>query len=210
MTKTTLYLIRHGQTEWNLEQKLQGHMDSPLTLDGRSQAASLRERLKNARFDGVFSSTSPRAVMTAQIVSDWQEGSIQQLDDLKEIHMGLWEGQSISKIQRDYPDQMKHFIEAPHLYRPTGAGETYQELLKRAVRSIEGIISSCNGGTVLIVTHRMTLKTIMNYYSGKALKEMGAVADIPPASLSKISIHDSHPCIELYGDTTHYEMSAKA
>lgn len=188
---------------------MQGHLDSPITQVGKMQAAKLRERLKEVQFDAVFSSSSLRAVTTAQMISESKQGCIQQLKELKEINMGLWEGQSITKIQKEWAQEFEHFFKQPHLYCPTGEGETYWELLDRTIPAMEGILSNYTGGNILIVTHRMTLKTMMNYYSGNKLDDMGNMPDIPPASLSQIIVKDSHPIIELYGDTSHYEILTK-
>ncbi|MGO4790883.1 histidine phosphatase family protein [Paenibacillus sp. 2KB_20] len=208
MTTTTIYFVRHGQTQWNVEQKMQGHKDSPLTPEGRRQAARLRDRLQTVTFDAIFSSPSPRALTTAQMICGSTSERIVKLDELKEIHMGLWEGESVPTIQNEHTAEFDHFFHKPHLYRPTGQGEAYPELLDRAVTAVERILLSYRGGTVLIVTHRMTLKTLMNHYSGMQLSNMGNLPDIPSASLSKIVFHDSHPFIELYGDTSHYEVNA--
>lgn len=209
MTTTTLYLVRHGQTEWNRERKLQGHLDSPLTDEGIMQAFKLNERLGTVRFDAVYSSPSPRAVTTARIVSGRHEGGIRLIDDLKEIHMGPWEGHKISVMSEKYPEEMACFTEAPHLYKPVGPGESYWDLLTRAVRATENILSACPGGTALVVTHRMTLKTLLNHYSGNVLEDMGKMPDIPPASLSQIVVEDGHPYVKMYGDTAHDGTLAK-
>ncbi|WP_136605246.1 histidine phosphatase family protein [Paenibacillus dokdonensis] len=209
MTNTNIYLVRHGQTKWNVKGKMQGHMDSPLTIEGKVQAARLKERLRPVPFDAIFSSSSLRAVTTAQIISERKPDDIHQLEALKEINMGFWEGQHIASIQKEWTREFEHFFEKPHLYRPTGQGETYEELLERALPAMEGIISKYKGGSILVVTHRMTLKTILNYYSGNRLDGMGNMPDIPPASLSKITIRDAHPIVELYGDASHYETLTK-
>ncbi|MFF2089419.1 histidine phosphatase family protein [Paenibacillus sp. NPDC058174] len=204
MTTTTIFFVRHGQTQWNLEQKMQGHMDSPLTPEGRRQAARLADRLHTVKFDAIYASPSPRALTTAQIISGSTAENIVKLDELKEIHMGLWEGQHVPAIQNEYAEEWEHFFEQPHLYRPSGQGETYAELLNRGVAAVEKILQDCKGKNVLVVSHRMTLKTIMNQYSGKQLSEMGNLPDVPSASLSKIVFHNSEPTIELYGDSSHY------
>ncbi|KOY17904.1 histidine phosphatase family protein [Paenibacillus xylanivorans] len=201
---TTIYFVRHGQTHWNLEQKMQGHMDSPLTPEGRRQASRLHDRLQTITFDAIYSSPSPRALTTAQIICESSSESIIKLDELKEIHMGLWEGQSVPTIQNEHTVEWEHFFNKPHIYRPTGQGETYSELLNRAVMAVERILLECEGKVVLVVSHRMTLKTLMNHYSGMQLSDMGDLPDVPSASLSKIAFRNSHPSIELYGDVSHY------
>ncbi|WP_275100846.1 histidine phosphatase family protein [Paenibacillus dendritiformis] len=91
------------------------------------------------------------------------------------------------------------------MYQPTGLGETYEQLISRVIPAIDSIISRHQGETVLIVTHRITLKTIMGYYGNKTVQELGSLPDIQSTSLSKISIEDPIPMIEMYGDTSHYQ-----
>ncbi|GIP31741.1 histidine phosphatase family protein [Paenibacillus sp. J2TS4] len=202
---TTLYLTRHGQTEWNLEKKMQGHKDSPLTQYGIQQAEWLQERLGNVHWDAVYCSSSPRALSTAQILlGNNRPVPIVSLDSLKEINMGLWEGQRIEHIQQQFPLPYEQFFNEPHLYRPAGYGETYADLLERTIPAIEGILTKHRGEQILVVTHRITLKVIMSYYMNKALHEIGEMPDIYPTALCKITINKDTPQVDLYGDTSHY------
>ncbi|CAH8771176.1 histidine phosphatase family protein [Paenibacillus dendritiformis] len=205
MAKTTLYLTRHGQTEWNVEERMQGHKDSPLTSLGVLQAEWLQQRLEPVPLDAVYSSSSLRAWRTARIVTGNKQVSIRPMDELMEINMGLWEGQHIEFIENQFAQQYFHFFNSPDLYQPTGIGETYEQLISRVIPAIDSIISRHQGKTVLIVTHRITLKTIMGYYGNTKLHELGSLPDIQSTSLSKISIEDHVPMIEMYGDTSHYQ-----
>lgn len=202
--QTTLYLTRHGQTEWNLNKKMQGHLDSPLTDYGMRQAEWLKERLENIQFDAIYSSSSPRAFSTAQILSGNRPLPISTLDSLKEINMGQWEGQQIDWIQQQFPVQYDLFFNEPHLYRPTGHGESYSELLERTIPALNHILAEHQGKQVLIVTHRITLKVIMSYFLGKPLHEIGSMPDIHPTALCKMIMNNDVPKVELYGDTSHY------
>ncbi|GMX64993.1 phosphoserine phosphatase 1 [Paenibacillus elgii] len=202
--QTTLYLTRHGQTEWNLNKKMQGHLDSPLTEHGMRQAEWLKERLENIQFDAIYSSSSPRAFSTARILSGNRPLQIATLDSLKEINMGLWEGQQIDWIQQQFPVQYDLFFNEPHLYRPTGHGESFSELLERTIPALNHILAEHQGQQVLIVTHRITLKVIMSYFLGKPLHEIGGMPDIHPTALCKIIMNNNVPKVELYGDTSHY------
>ncbi|BFH13723.1 histidine phosphatase family protein [Paenibacillus melissococcoides] len=205
MAKTTLYLTRHGQTEWNVEERMQGHKDSPLTSLGVLQAEWLQQRLEPVRLDAVYSSSSLRAWRTARIAAGHKQVSIRPMDEFMEINLGLWEGQHIEFIENQFGQQYLHFFNRPDLYQPTGCGETYEQLISRVIPAIDSIISRHQGETVLIVTHRITLKTIMGYYGNKTLHELGSLPDIQSASLSKISIENRVPTIEMYGDTSHYQ-----
>jgi broad specificity phosphatase PhoE len=205
MTETTLYFTRHGQTEWNLQGRMQGHQDSPLTASGRLQAEWLKERLEAVPFEAFYSSTSPRAVSTARIIQGERPGELRTKDELREINMGLWEGESIEVIREKDAEQFQNFWEAPHLYQPSGSGETYAALLERVIPVLQDIVTAHSGGNVFIVTHRITLKAILGYYLGRDLHELGELPDILSTSLSKISYRDGVPHIEMYGDTSHYK-----
>lgn len=202
--ETTLYLTRHGQTEWNLLKKMQGHKDSPLTPSGVQQAEWLGERLSTIPFDAIYCSSSPRAITTAGIISGHRTTEIVRLDALKEINMGVWEGQHIEQITQDFPTQFSQFFNEPHLYQPTGQGESYSQLLERTLPSIQDILTKHRGQQVLIVTHRITLKAIMSYFMKKQLNEIGTMPDLHPTALCKVSMNHDVLNVDLYGDTSHY------
>lgn len=205
MTKTTLYLTRHGQTEWNLQGQMQGHQDSSLTTLGRQQAEWLGERLAAVQFNAIYSSTSPRAVSTAEIIRGNRKQELVTSEALREINMGTWEGQKVDIIRESDGERYRHFFKAPHLYQPSIGGESYEVLLDRTLPAVEQILTANEGGTVLIVTHRITLRAIMGHYLGKSLQELGEMSDILSASLSKITFRDGIPQVEMYGDTSHYK-----
>ncbi|GAA3407821.1 histidine phosphatase family protein [Paenibacillus hodogayensis] len=203
MTETMLYFIRHGQTEWNVQGRMQGHRDSELTVKGRRQAERLAERLSPVTFDALHSSTSPRAVSTARLIRGERSEELRTWDALKEINMGVWEGESVETIRKQDAERYRHFWEAPHLYRPSAGGESYEELLKRTLPALEKIAAEHAGGHVLIVTHRITLRTVLGHYEGKSLRELGELPDLPPASLSLVRLRDGKASVELYGDASH-------
>src|SRR5437660_4539262 len=94
LKKTTIYIARHGQTQWNVEKRMQGRQDSPLTEQGIRQATWLRDTLKHVDFDAMYTSPSPRARRTAEILRHQRERELTLHGDLQEIHMGSWEGKT--------------------------------------------------------------------------------------------------------------------
>ncbi|WP_339320028.1 histidine phosphatase family protein [Paenibacillus sp. FSL R10-2734] len=204
MKETVLFLTRHGQTEWNLQKRMQGHQNSELTALGEQQAEWLRERLESEHLGAIYSSTSPRALHTAQILRGNRSLPIQQQASLMEINMGIWEGMNTVQIEQDYPLQYSHFFTSPDLYIPLPSGETYSRLEQRVIPTIEGIISDNVGLEVLVVTHRMTLKVIMAHFLGKSLQELGGLPDILSTALCKVTLTENHTSVDLYGDTSHY------
>src|SRR5665647_2476119 len=87
-----IYLIRHGQTQWNVEGRLQGHTDIPLNEEGEKRALKLKEKLEGIKFSAFFSSDLSRANKTAEIVTGLQKMEIVKTPDLRERSMGKWEG----------------------------------------------------------------------------------------------------------------------
>src|SRR5471030_1289483 len=168
MVQTIIYLIRHGQTEWNLEMRMQGHKDSPLTKLGKTQSQGLHDRLTNEKIDLIYCSESKRAYDTATAIKGNRNIPIHTTNKLKEIHMGKWEGMKQIDIVNKYPKAWIDFWNNPLIYVPTSEGESYQELKDRVIPKIEEIINSNQGKKIIIVTNRITLKVIMSYWIGRA------------------------------------------
>ncbi|WP_063847511.1 histidine phosphatase family protein [Bacillus sp. FJAT-28004] len=208
--KTTLFLTRHGETEWNVEGKLQGHMDSPLTLLGKQQARWLRSSLMDIHFDAIYSSTSKRAFHTAEIIRDKQEFDIIACDNLMEINLGTWEGQKRIDIENTCLDEHNTFWNTPHLYEPKNDGESFTKLQDRIIAAIKEIVSKHKGSSILIVTHAIALKVIMAHFRGETLEKLWTPPIIHPTALNKVTIDESEYNIELYGDISHYQTVRKA
>lgn len=205
MEQTIIYLIRHGQTEWNLEERMQGYKDSPLTKVGVTQAQKLHDRLINKKIHLIYSSESKRAYDTAKIIQGNRNIPIYSSKKLKEINMGEWEGMKQIDIIKKYPEAWNNFWNDPAKYIPIGQGESYEKLKNRVIPALENIINSNHGKNIMIVTHRITLKVIMSYFKNQDINVISSNPDINPASLSKISICNGVPKILLYGDTSHYK-----
>ncbi|GAA0077031.1 phosphoserine phosphatase 1 [Clostridium sp. CTA-5] len=204
MVQTIIYLIRHGQTEWNLQTRMQGHKDSPLTKLGINQAQKLHDRLANEKFDLIYCSESKRAYDTANIIKGNRNIPMHTAKELREIHMGKWEGMKQSDIINSYPKAWIDFWNNPLIYTPTDEGESYHELKDRVIPKIKDIINLNQGKKIIIVTHRITLKVIMSHFKNQDVNSICNNPDIEPASLSKVSIQDGLSKILLYGDISHY------
>jgi len=204
---TKLYLTRHGQTEWNLERRWQGQKDSKLTELGELQAEWLGKRLNEIEIDMIISSSSGRAVKTAEIIRGDREIIIEYNDNLREINLGEWEGLLYSEIELLYTEEEYNFWNFPHLYKPVG-GETFMQVVERASNEIEKIILEYKGKNIVIVTHGITLKLLMAYFENKDLKDLWNGAAMHPTCLSIVEIEKDYPNIILHGDTSHYLVEA--
>src|SRR3990172_8408752 len=97
---TTIYIVRHGETEWNIKGVMQGHSDSPLTKTGEKQAHQIAEELKEIHFDEIFSSDALRAKRTAEIIALERKMAVQAKTALRERNYGEFEGLPYEKYNR--------------------------------------------------------------------------------------------------------------
>ena len=200
---TRLYLIRHGQTEWNVEKKMQGKKNSNLTKLGIEQANKLSERLSNENFDYIYSSPLKRAYDTAKIIRGQRNIEIIKDENLQEMGFGVWEGRPPEELKNTYPEQYKNFWEKPHLYEPID-GENFKDFKDRVLKILFSIIQNHKDSQILIVSHTIVILQIMSYFGNRELKSMWEPPVIDPASLTIVEVNDGTHEIILYGDIKHY------
>lgn len=203
---TTVYITRHGQTEWNVQKRMQGHQDSALTPLGVQQAQWLSRGLLHVELDAVYASSSPRALRTAELIRGDRDLPLTACDEFKEIGMGIWEGRDSGELQLRYPEQHRHFWGNPDQFSVEGS-ETFAAVQERALGKLREIIDLHAGGAVLIVTHTVVIKVLMAYFEGRAMNKLWDLPYIHPTCLCRIDITDGVPEIVLHGDISHYETS---
>ncbi|KGE19597.1 histidine phosphatase family protein [Paenibacillus wynnii] len=206
MKVTTVYLTRHGQTEWNVQQRMQGHMDSALTPLGLQQAEWLNRGMQAVSLDAVYASPSPRALRTAEIILGERGVPLKTADEFKEICMGAWEGCVSSELESEYTDQYRYFWDDPDKFSVEGS-ETFAEVQSRALNKLEEVVSKHEGESVLIVTHTVVIKVLMAYFEGRAMNKVWDLPYIHPTCLSRIDFKDGNAEILLHGDISHYEKN---
>ncbi|MDD2553105.1 MAG: histidine phosphatase family protein [Desulfotomaculaceae bacterium] len=166
-----IYMIRHGETVWNVASKLQGHANVTLSDNGRRQAELLGRRLAGLKFDGFYASDLARAYETAGIIAQYHNNhDIKSLPELREINFGRWEGFSINEIQVLYPKEIKQWWKTPLRTRLPG-GESLGDVVKRTVTVVKNIVESRSGGNVLLVTHGGVIRSVVGTVLGMDLNE---------------------------------------
>ena len=186
---TDIFLVRHGETEWNLEKRLQGNKDSPLTDKGIRQAKKAKKILENTKIDTAYSSPLKRAVNTAHIILDGKNIELKIRDGLKEICLGPWEGKTKKETEISHPEEYINFWYYPDRYHLKG-GETYRDLQKRVVEEIQNIFDENRGKTILIVSHWIAIKTAIAFFLGKPLKKLNDTANLSNGSILQLSMID--------------------
>lgn len=200
----TLYITRHGQTEWNIQSRMQGWADSPLTVTGVEAARQLGKRLQDVPLNAVYSSTSGRTIHTAQLIIGERTTPLIQKEDLREINVGEWQGMLSTDIEKDFADQLKTYYEHPSQFEPT-SGESFHMLKERILGAVEDIAAAHPNGHVLIVTHGVVKKCLINHFSGAQLDSLWDPPFIHGTSLTMLEIDTDRRELTMIGDMSHTE-----
>ena len=167
-----LYIIRHGETDWNKQRRLQGQSDTELNEYGIKLAEITGKALKDVSFDHIFSSPLKRAYRTAEIIRGERTVPIVTDDRLKEIGFGINEGVNSELITADF----HYFFDAPEKYVPAEGGETYEELCTRSRDFIESVLIPLSikepDAVVLVTAHGALNKSMMIYLNHLQIKNM--------------------------------------
>jgi broad specificity phosphatase PhoE len=165
-----MLLARHGETDWNRQQRWQGQANVPLNGDGRAQAQALSATLKKEPLAAVYSSTLQRAVETAHLIAVQHRINVSRDARLNEINLGAWEGLSRKEILARYPDLLAAWEADPRSVTPP-KGESFAQLEERVLAVMHEIAHAYPGETVCLIGHKMTLGAIRCRYLGLELKE---------------------------------------
>lgn len=169
--KTIIYLTRHGQTQWNLEKRLQGRGNSPLTKKGIQKAKELRDRLKDIHMDVIYTSPIERALHTAEILKGDKEIEVIPCDGLMEMSFGKYEGRITDEITKENPNWNIELIMKGNTTIAAPEGENLEEVRKRVGEAMDCILEENIGKTLLIVAHGITLKALMYYFKDEEVNE---------------------------------------
>jgi len=155
---TRLCLVRHGQTDWNLEGRYQGQSDVPLNDNGLEQAGTLIEKLRGKNFSAVYTSDLTRARQTAEPIAKALGIPLRVEPRLREINQGEWEGQLVDNLKARYSELWSQRAVDPASVRPPG-GETVGEVASRVYAALDDIARQFPTGSVLIVSHGLSIAT---------------------------------------------------
>lgn len=168
---TTVLLVRHGETAWNLEHRLQGQCQEnpPLNTTGEQQAQALAERLTAVPIAAIYSSDLQRTVQTAQAVAaKLQNMQIMPVPELRERHLGVLEGLTRSQAAVQCPQDFANLSGSPNA-KPQG-GESQAEVAARVISRVEQIAAQHSGQTILLVLHGGVLHACHRHAVGHEFK----------------------------------------
>ena len=157
----TLYIVRHGETDWNKMGKYQGITDVPLNENGLNQAKACGEALKDITFDRILSSDLSRALVTAETIRGDRTTPITVDKRLRELNFGDWEAMLFSDIEARWPGLINEMYLRPHLVKVPN-GESFKDLQDRAWAGLEEFLNKNDEEeTLLIACHGGTIRTLL-------------------------------------------------
>ena len=198
---TQLILIRHGETLWNTERRMQGQLDSPLTERGLWQAQQLGIRLKNQPFTTLYSSDLPRAARTAEQIAIVTGHNILTDERLRERHFGVFEGMTQKEMQACDPESYERFMSRDPQYAVPG-GESPAAFFARCRAALEELAQRHADETIAIVTHGLVLDSAYRAATGLALDAQRPVP-LVNASLNWFAFDGSRWSAGAWGDAEH-------
>lgn len=156
-----LYLIRHGQTDWNVAKKIQGSTDIPLNDMGKKQAGCLARGMEYRPVTKVYTSRLKRAYETGCAIAESQKVAVEKIPGLEEVGYGVWEGLTIEEIAEQYPKELEQWYSSPVDVAPPG-GESQTEIYERGKKAIDRIMAEAKGD-VAIVSHGAMVVFLLEY-----------------------------------------------
>ncbi|WP_010250140.1 histidine phosphatase family protein [Acetivibrio cellulolyticus] len=196
-----IYLVRHGETDWNREDRCQGCLDIDLNSDGIKQAEVVAQRLSTEDIHLIYCSNLKRAYRTAEIIGQKTGLSITKNEGLNEIHFGDWEGLTFGEM-RNRPDyNYNDWRLSPHTVEFPGEG-SLNNVQKRVMKYVDEIISQNTGKNILIVSHGGVIKLIVLGLLGIGL-EAYTKFYISNTSVSIINVEKDRNYLRTLNDTCH-------
>jgi probable phosphoglycerate mutase len=183
----TLYLVRHGETDWNAEHRVQGHTDVPLNARGRAQAAAAAHELAGVPLGAVIASDLSRARETAAQVAAGHGLPVQVEPQLRERHYGSAEGRLDSELEQEYGEALRDYWRGPDT--PFPGGESIRQHQLRVGAYLEALIARPPADAVALVSHSGTVRRALNHLDGVPV-EAGIFAPIANGSVHVVQVTD--------------------
>jgi broad specificity phosphatase PhoE len=194
-----LILVRHGETLWNRENRIQGHTDVELSDYGRMQVEKLALSMVKDKIDAIYSSPLKRAYDTAQAIARFHRLDIKVEGDLQELNHGDFESLTIQELKESHGDFVRQWFEDPaSVVMPNG--ESLPQVQKRVWEVIRMIVD--NSKNTLVVSHGMAIMTILCKVQGLSLSQ-GREMFVNMASKTVVEFEDKQGVVKLFNDISH-------
>ncbi|HTP60474.1 MAG TPA: histidine phosphatase family protein [Burkholderiales bacterium] len=200
---TRLCVVRHGETAWNAEHRVQGQLDVPLNAIGQAQAEATAKVLGEEKFSAIYSSDLARAQQTAQPAARLLAMSVALDRDLRERHYGIFERLTYAEVKQKFPGDYARF-EAREPGYDFRTGESLSAFSERSIAAISRIADRHAGESVLVFTHGGVLDMLQRFITGSELSTQRGFG-IPNAGLNRIELVGRRWQIRAWADTAHLD-----
>ena len=171
-----LYIVRHGETEWNVIKRFQGQLNTPLTEKGIKKLKETGKKLENVTFEEIYTSELERTVNSAEIILNENRGyknkklKLKKLAELNEVYFGVWQGLKYEEVFLKYPEEANNYFYNVKNYKAENVkAENLKDALERFLRGINKILDSHKSGNILVVTHGTVFEMFINYVGNSSI-----------------------------------------
>jgi alpha-ribazole phosphatase len=200
---TLIYLVRHGETQWNRDARIQGQLDIPLNEEGIKQARLLAKRFVKVDLDAIYASDLSRAINTAEIVAGVKGLSVEAAPQFREIDFGLWQGMTWQEIDKEYPESRRQMEISPETAHPP-KGESWSDVADRVFKGLDDIAGKWPEGNVMVVSHggssRMAICRILDISLAKRWK-----LRMDNTSISILEYRNGDWLVRCFNDVSHLD-----
>ncbi len=204
-----IFLVRHGETDWNRTRRFQGRSNVPLNEEGKNQARALASVLKDENFAAIYSSPLSRALETAGFIKEFHSSlAVTEEEGFIEMELGEFDGLDARLWAEQYPDFRKAWQEKPATMRMPG-GENLEEVQDRALNTLNRILPQYPSGTALLIcSHNFVLLTILCHALELSLDRFREIRK-GTASFSIISRQADRFVVEVMNERSHLEKAGE-
>jgi probable phosphoglycerate mutase len=210
MSATRIIAIRHGETAWNVDTRLQGHLDIALNARGQWQAQRAAQALADEDIAAVYSSDLSRARATAQAIADQCSGQaaghpVRLHTGLRERGFGIFEGQTYAQINIDWPEESRRWRQRDPHFAPEG-GETLVQLRERITHTVHAIASQHVGEQIVMVAHGGVMDALYRLATGQDI-ESPRTWDLGNAAINRLLWTPDGLTLVGWADTRHLDAA---
>jgi len=199
---TKIFIVRHGETQWNREEVFRGRKDIPLNEAGQKQAVRVGQHFAHIPVNRIVSSPLERARQTAEAISNRTGVTIGTMDEFTDMNFGIWEGLTLPEVEKDYPSDFALWKTSPEKLRIEG-GETLAMVRARISAGLLNI-GRLNNDVVVIVTHRVICKIIVLHALGIGNEHFWDMK-FDPGSITLLEYSNDRHTLIFSNDTCHIE-----
>ncbi len=209
MEPTRISAIRHGETAWNVDTRLQGHLDIPLNDVGLRQAQHLAQALvQRETIDAIYASDLSRAHTTAQAIAQAMGQTVTVHVGLRERHFGAFQGRTYAQIETELPEHAWHWRKRTPDWAPPGGGESLTVLRERVIQTVEALAAAHPGQHIVLVAHGGVLDILYRAATRLDLQAPRTWA-LTNTAVNRLLWTPQGLSLVGWGDTTHLDALAK-